>query len=287
MKPLKPFKISKIDMFAITRPNACRVVFISIYLLCGFIILLLSLIPPYEEIPSAFILLCVLGSALCIILPNLVITSKSVLALQPLTNMLLCSETLNRTNYLLSLIGPHFAKQRKVLCTNRICCLINLGEFKLAREEIGLFRNFFDLENDPATSSIMFLNAAILDLYENKIDSYSENIKKAYEYRDKAKGLSRVNIDNIINENYFITSFFTDDPGFEALVLNKIGKTKWSNNSSIFSGYSAIFYYYKRLGNKEKAVQYANMLLQLTNGNSELYDCRAAKEYLTNADTSN
>lgn len=38
MKPLKPFKINSFEMFAITKPNAFRFVFVSIYLFLGFII---------------------------------------------------------------------------------------------------------------------------------------------------------------------------------------------------------------------------------------------------------
>lgn len=287
MKPLKPFKINSFEMFAITKPNAFRFVFVSIYLFLGFIIFLLSFLPPNDETSMPLVILCTLFSVVWIYFPSLVVNAKSALAMQPLAKMLLCKESLFRINYLLSLMGSHFTKQRKRLCSNKIACLINLGEFKLARKEIGLFRQFFDMEKDVADTALMFMNTAILDLYENRFDDYRENIKKAYEYRDKAKGIDKISIDSIFNESYFITAFFTDDPNFETAVLSSIEKAKKFGISAIFSRYSTIFYYYKRIGNKEKTVQYANMLLQITNGNSEIYDCRVAKEYLTNADKCN
>ena len=37
----------------------------------------------------------------------------------------------------------------------------------------------------------------------------------------------------------------------------------------------------------EKAIQYANTLIQVANGSLELYDCRVAKEYIENGNSSN
>lgn len=64
-------------------------------------------------------------------------------------------------------------------------------------------------------------------------------------------------------------------------LAERIGK------SAVFSRYFAIFNYYKRHENKEKAIQYANTLIQVANGNFELYDCRVAKEYIENGNSSN
>ncbi len=64
-------------------------------------------------------------------------------------------------------------------------------------------------------------------------------------------------------------------------LAERIGK------NAVFSRYFAIFNYYKRHENKEKAIQYANTLIQVANGNFELYDCRIAKEYIENENRSN
>lgn len=281
---MKPFKINKLDMFAIKKPNLFRLIFISSYIIISLLLYLLTLIPPRDESGiNAIIIFCVLFSIIWFFYPNLIVKSKLLLTLQPRNDMLLCSESLSRTNYLLSIIGENFPKQRAILCSNRISFLMDIGDFQLAKEEINLFKQYFDLDKYASTSAILFINSAIIDLYQNDISAYEIDIKKANEYRYKTKGIARASVDLSIDDNLFISSFFTTDPNFEFNVLNKKNIAGANNISTLFYKYTSLFYFSKRTGNKEKAIEYANAILQTANGNLELYDCRQAKEYLDNA----
>lgn len=283
---MKTFKVNKLEMFAITKPTAFKVISTTFYLLLAFLVIITSL----NSIDSNTITLLVtliLVAIMLLFFPKLVVNSKIVLSVQP-QEELQNGEALRRTDYLLSILNPKFKKEYQQLCANRIAYLINLGYFQQAKEENELFLQHFGTETSPLISAAFFYNKSVLNLYEENFDEYKINIKKAYEFKDSAKGLAKINLINMIDNNtHFVNSFFTDDPNFETVVLNDIKLAERIGKSAVFSRYFAIFNYYKRHENKEKAIQYANTLIQVANGNFELYDCRVAKEYIENGNSSN
>ncbi len=283
---MKAFKIKKLEMLAITKPTAFKVASSTIYLLLAFLVLIVSLNSIDSDTITLFVTL-ILATIIFLFFPKLAVNSKIVLSVQP-QEELQNSEALRRTDYLLSIINPTFEKEIQQLCANRIAYLINLGHFQQAKEENELFLKHFGTETSPLISATFFYNKAVLNLYEENFEEYKINIKKAYEFKDSAKGLGKINLINLIdNHSYFINSFFTDDPNFETVVLNDMKLAERIGKNAVFSRYFAIFNYYKRHENKEKAIQYANTLIQVANGNFELYDCRVAKEYLENENSSN
>ncbi len=283
---MKTFKIKKLEMLAITKPTAFKVVSTTFYLLLAFLVTITS----FDSIDSDTITLLVtltLVAIMFLFFPKLVVNSKIVLSVQP-QEELQNGEALRRTDYLLSILNPKFKKEYQQLCANRIAYLINLGYFQQAKEENELFLQHFGTETSPLISAAFFYNKSILNLYEENFEEYKINIKKAYEFKDSAKGLAKVNLINLIdNHTYFVNSFFTDDPNFETVVLNDMKLAERIGKNAVFSRYFAIFNYYKRHENKEKAIHYANTLIQVANGNFELYDCRVAKEYIENENSSN
>ena len=283
---MKTFKINKLEMFAITKPTVFKVISTTFYLMLAFLVIITSLNSIDFDAIACFVVL-ILVAIMFLFFPKLVVNSKIVLSVQP-QEELQNSEALRRTDYLLSIINPVFEKERQQLCANRISYLINLGYFQQAKEENELFLQHFGTETSPLISAAFFYNKSILNLYEENFEEYKINIKKAYEFKDSAKGLAKINLINLFdNHNYFVNSFFTDDPNFETVVLNDMKLAERIGKSAVFSRYSAIFNYYKRKENKEKAIQYASTLIQVANGNFELYDCRLAKEYIENANRNN
>lgn len=283
---MKPFKIKKLEMFAITKPTAFKVVSTTFYLLLAFLVIITSLNSIGSDTITLFVTL-ILVALLLLFFPKLVVNSKIVLSVQP-QEKLQNSEALRRTDYLLSILHPYFKKEYQQLCANRIAYLINLGYFQQAKEENDLFLQHFGTETSPLISAAFFYNKAVLNLYEENFDEYKINIKQAYEFKDSAKGLAKINLINMIDNNtHFVNSFFTDDPNFETVVLNDMKLAERIGKYAVFSRYFAIFNYYKRHENKEKAIQYANTLIQVANANFELYDCRVAKEYIENENSSN
>lgn len=283
---MKPFKIKKLEMIAITKPTAFKVVSTTFYLLLAFLVIITSLTSIDSDVVTCFVVL-ILVAIMFLFFPKLVVNSKIVLSVQP-QEELQNSEALRRTDYLLSILHPNFKKEYQQLCANRIAYLINLGYFQQAKEENELFLQHFGTETSPLISAAFFYNKAILNLYEENFEEYKINIKKAYEFKDSAKGLAKINLINKIDNNtHFVNSFFTDDPNFETVVLNDMKLAERIGKYAVFSRYFAIFNYYKRHENKEKAIQYANTLIQVANGNLELYDCRVAKEYIENGNSSN
>ncbi len=283
---MKKFKINKLEMFAITKPTAFKIISTTFYLMLAFLVIITSLNSIDFDAITCFVVL-ILAAIMFLFFPKLVVNSKIVLSVQP-QEELQNSEALRRTDYLLSIINPAFEKERQQLCANRISYLINLGYFQQAKEENELFLQHFGTETSPLISTAFFYNKSILNLYEENFEEYKINIKKAYEFKDSAKGLAKINLINLFdNHNYFVNSFFTDDPNFETVVLNDMKLAERVGKSAVFSRYFAIFNYYKRHENKEKAIQYANTLIQVSNGSLELYDCRVAKEYIENENSSN
>ena len=283
---MKTFKINKLEMFAITKPTTFKIISSTFYLLLAFLVIITSLTSIDSDVVTCFVVL-ILVAIMFLFFPKLVVNSKIVLSVQP-QEELQNSEALRRTDYLLSILHPNFKKEYQQLCANRIAYLINLGYFQQAKEENELFLQHFGTETSPLISAAFFYNKAILNLYEENFEEYQINIKKAYEFKDSAKGLAKINLINKIDNNtHFVNSFFTDDPNFETVVLNDMKLAEHIGKSAVFSRYFAIFNYYKRHENKEKAIQYANTLIQVANGNLELYDCRVAKEYIENGNSSN
>lgn len=274
-------------MFAITKPNIFNLVFSAIFLSLAFLVIFTSLLTSIDSEAISIFVCLILVTILFWFFPKLVVNSKIVLSTQPQEEMQ-CGEALRRTDYLLSILNPKFKKEIQQLCANRIAFLINLGYFEQAKKENELFQQHFDIGNNPLVSSIFFYNNAVLNLYEENFDEYKINIKKAYEFKNAAKGFAKITLINLIDNNtHFVNSFFTNDPNFETIVLSDMKLAERIGKSAIFSRYLAVFNYYKRQENREKALQYASAVIQTANGNFELYDCRLAKEYIENANRSN
>lgn len=284
---MKAFKINKLDMFAITKPTAFKVVSTTICFLLAFLVIITSYSTTIDSDTITCFVILILVAIMFLFFPKLAVNSKIVLSVQP-QEELQNGEALRRTDYLLSIINPTFKKEIQQLCANRIAYLINLGYFQQAKEENELFLQHFGTETSTLISAVFFYNKAILNLYEENFEEYKIDIKKAYEFKDSTKGLDKINLINKIDNNpHFVNSFFSDDPNFETVVLNDMKLAERVGKNAVFSRYLAIFNYYKRHDNKEKAIQYANTLIQVANGNLELYDCRVAKEYLENGNSSN
>lgn len=281
------FKVNKLEMFALSKPVLFKTVFTSFFFLLALLVGFLSSLDSFDPDSIALFVSLIVVGILFLFYPELVENSKRAIVLQTHTE-LQESEALRRTDYLLRILNPKFKKGIMMLCANRIAYLIGLGYFQQAKEEIVLFRQHFDIKNNPMISAALFYNSAIVNLYEGEFDEYKINIENAYKIKNEAKGLSKLNLVNMIDNNAcFVDSFFTDDPNFETVVLNDMKIAERLGKSSVLTRYFAIFNYYKRKGNTEKAIQYANTVIQVANGNFELYDCRLAKEYIENANKSN
>ena len=237
---MKAFKIKKLEMLAITKPTSFKVVSTTFYLLLAFLVIITSLTSIDSDTITIFVT-CILVALLFLFFPKLVVNSKIVLSVQP-QEELQNSEALRRTDYLLSILHPSFKKEYHQLCANRIAYLINLGCFQQAKEENELFLQHFGTETSPLISAAFFYNKAILNLYEENFEEYQINIKKAYQLKNSAKGLAKINLINKIDNNtHFVNSFFTDDPNFETVVLNDIKLAERIGKSAVFSRYFAIF----------------------------------------------
>lgn len=284
---MKPFKVNKFELFAISKPVIFKIIFTSIYFSLALLTGILFVLNSAESDSIALCVSLIIVGIMFLFLPELIANSKAIIAAQAHEN-LQDGEAMRRTDYLLSVMNPKFEKVIKLLCANRIAYLINLGYFQQAKEEMGLFRQCFNTEESPHISAALFYDNAIINLYESNFDEYKINIEKAYKFKNEAKGLAKLNLVNTIdNSTNFVNSFFTDDPNFETIVLSDMKTAERLGKNAVFSRYFAIFNYYKRKENKEKAIQYANTLIQVANGNFELYDCRVAKEYIENANKSN
>lgn len=281
------FKVNRFELFALSKPVIFKIIFTSFFFLLALLVGFLSALDSFEPDSIALFVSLIVVGILFLFYPELIENSKRAIAVQAHTQ-LQDSEALRRTNYLLSILNPKFKKGIRELCANRIAYLIRLGYFQQAKEETVLFRQRFNTEQCPLISATLFYNNALINLYEGNFDEYKINIEKLYKIKNETKGLAKLNLVSIIDSNaYFVDSFFTNDPNFETIVLNDMKMAERIGKSAVFSRYFAIFNYYKRKENKEKAIQYASTLIQVANGNFELYDCRLAKEYIENANNSN
>lgn len=278
---MKPFKINKIEEFAIKKPLAFKVVSISIFVL---LYLSLFMLATDENEQKLIVSVCIFCVALMLIYPSVILVAKNYLANDPSKNYLKVGESLNRTNYLLSILNEKNVKEKELLCSNRIAYLINMGEFEQAKEEISLFKQTFNIDKNPVIAYFFYYNNAILNLIEDDIDNYTSNMKSASFYKAQLKGMDKIEAEYaaLKNANY-IDAHFTENPNFENDVTEYLNKNPKLPVSFFETQYIALFIYFRRLGNKEKAIQYANYVLQVANCNYELYDCRVAKEFLDNA----
>ena len=180
---------------------------------------------------------------------------------------------------------------------NKTAFLIEAGKFEDAQEEIKRFFQVFDTRKlDPSTLFAIHFNYAIIKLSCGDEEAYKEQFCIVKSYYDKIKGsklkliiaTADKNFNNLlINETARFGAYSED---FEQRVLNDFqvfncNKKKSPRPLDYFDMYFALFVYFKRFNNTEKATHYAREAVKI--GNSELYNYRIAKEYLEHADRSN
>lgn len=204
-------------------------------------------------------------------------------------------------NQMLAVINPKSVTYITIFCIHRIVCLINLGDFDAAENEIRLFWQHINLKKvnaaDLAATHMLMANIA---LSKENYQLLNEEMRLVNEYRNNAElvGLfKRAYNYNLTEINLLIEAHCADinsnAQDFEARVfahLNIDGVTgkprkKQPEPIHLISAYNPLFIFYKRKGDIEKTRFYAAQIVNI--GNEQLFDYRRAKEYLENENRSN
>lgn len=221
--------------------------------------------------------------------------------------MKICNEqcdmyaSLDACNQMIEAYNPKRINQLSNLCLNRIVCLINIGDYDRAENELNLFWKSFDLKKlnglDLASTHILMANIA---LGKENPTLFNEQMALVQEYANNSTivGPLRRNYEhNVASISLMAEAMNANENSnaydFEMRVLSNLNtnpmtgkpRKKPAERLFYFSANNKLFEFYKNAGNTEKATYHAYQLLNL--GNEQLHDYRRAKEYLENANRSN
>lgn len=285
------FKLNSFEKFIIKNHTTMKIIVVVMYILSLYLYI------QYFEIGFLAFLITLTALIYVFALPNqknMQLTKFNNVYMDPI-------EFINGADLMLEAINPKDLTNVTTFCMHRIVALINIGEFDHAENEIRLFWQSFDLKKIPAgVLAEIHILMAYIALEKNDIETFNEQMNLVYQYREKAQGFAMIKnaLDYDIKNVLLCAEAVTADASrnendFESRVLahlntnpinNKPGK-KEPQPMSLFTAYSNLFEFFKHTGNTEKAVYYAQQLLNI--GNEKLIDYRKAKEYLENANSSN
>ncbi len=200
---------------------------------------------------------------------------------------------LEGNNLLIEILPEKRKNEMAFLCNNRIAYLINMGEFQRAEEEIKMFWQVFDLYKLPA--HLIFCthcNMMPIMIENGDMKGFEAQKNAAYMYWSRCKPLQRKMVnDDFINFQLYIKAHTVTDINFENVALSSLnfknGKPRKNAPSpmKLFEIYEILFNYFNRIGNRQKAVQYAQFMTNI--GNEQFEQYRKAKEFLENANQGN
>ena len=285
------FKLNGLEKFIITNNKLSKVIVAILYFSTLILRNKYPFIGTVTTIISFFVLLYVF------LLPNL-----KNMQLVKLNNIDMNPVAfINGANLMLDVIDSKDLTNVTTFCMHRIVALINIGEYERAENEIRLIWQNFDLGKIPAgVLAEMHILMANIALERNDIKTFNEQMNLVYQYREKAQGFVMLkntldyNIKNILLYAEAITADSNrSENDYESRILVHLNTNPINNKPikkepqpmSLFSAYSKLFEFFKHTGNTEKAIYYAQQLINI--GNEQLFDYRKAKEYLENENSSN
>lgn len=289
---MKQFKLNPFEKFVIRHKKAVNILSFAVFFLAYIII---SICKDFINIPlDTFIpFFLYIASFIYIELMPAIKNDKVVQAHQNLD----ISYAIDGINKLSEVVNPKDTVLAPLYRNNKAAFLIEAGQFEEAEAEIKRFFQIFDTRKLlPTTLLTIHINYAILKIHEKDEEGYKEQLKIVESYYDKVKK-SKLKTNIRIADNALThvlkgdaAHFGPYSDGFEQKVLNDIKffgdkKKKKITPYDYFSAYSALFDYFVRFENTEKALYYADKMIKI--GNSGFLDYRNAKEYLENADKCN
>lgn len=208
---------------------------------------------------------------------------------------------LDACNQMIEACNPKDTTRISSFCLMRITGLINIGDFDRAEQELKSFWQYFDLKkihpSDLAQTHILMANIA---LEKENPTLFNNEMRIVYEYGNSSTiiGPLRHTYNHSVQGIQLVADAYCANKNsngqdyerrvFEHLNTNPLNSKplkKPPQPMRKLSAYNKLFIFYKNQGDKEKATYYAQQLLNI--GNEQISDCRRAKEYLENGNSSN
>lgn len=287
------FKLNSFEKFIIRYKNPIIRITGLIYII-GMIISAIMLVP--------------LGAPLLLVLFFLttlfylfVVIKKSNQPLALRNNYLQVKKALAATNQLIEITREKDFQEMAVLLNNRVAFLICMGEFEQAENEIRMFWQKYG--NKKLANYIhiaIHTNMGIIALEKRDFKSYEEqfNIICQYEKKKANKRLKRQMSHTIISLTQYAEAVVANENSNFEEYATRVWQTnhyepikdknltdEQMNAYSYLVAYENLFIFTQNQGDTEKAIFYAQQIVNLAN--EQFYIYRKAKEYLENADRSN
>lgn len=290
------FELNEFEKFVIRHYSAITVAYLVIVTVLAVID---NVFENMFTLPLLLMLIVYFGGLFVIMIP-----SKKIKQINELSNVALdMSRALDAYNQLIEATNKKSTKILPSYCICRINCLVNMGDFDRAENEIRLFWQHFNLKKIPASDlALTHTLMANIALEKGNIQLFNEEMRIANEYGSNAEMVGifrRVYNYNLTDINLFAEAYFANENSnaqdFEARIFahmsydettaKKRKKNKTPSPMVYFSAYNRLFIFYKNQGDLNKATYYAQQLVNI--GNEQLSDYRKAKEYLENGNSSN
>lgn len=291
------FKLNKFEKFVIRHYSAMVVAYFVI--ITALMVINDIFEGMFFTIPFLLMIVAYFGGLFVITIP-----SRKIKQINEFSNVALdINHALDACNQIIEATNQKSTKFLPSYCIYRIICLINIGDFDRAENQIRLFWQHFNLKkvvaSDLATTHILMANIA---LEKGNIQLFNEEMRIVNEYRSNSKlfGIfKRLYNYNLTDITLYAEAYFANENSnaqdFEARVFahmsldettgKKRKKNKMPSPMVYFSAYNRLFIFYKNQGDSVKATYYAQQLVNI--GNEQLSDYRKAKEYLENENSSN
>lgn len=290
------FKINKFERFVLCHYSA---IVVAYFVIITGLMIVDNIFENMFMLPLLLMLVTYFGGLYVIMIP-----SKKIKQINELSNVALdMSRALDAYNQLIEATNKKSTKILPSYCICRINCLVNMGDFDRAENEIRLFWQHFNLKKIPASDlALTHTLMANIALEKGNIQLFNEEMRIANEYGSNAEMVGifrRVYNYNLTDINLFAEAYFANGNSnaqdFEARIFahmsydettaKKRKKNKMPSPMVYFSAYNRLFIFYKNQGDLNKATYYAQQLVNI--GNEQLSDYRKAKEYLENGNSSN
>ena len=281
---MKSFKVSKLDIFLISHKTAVTVLLFVFAVFSPIVYHIFDFGPAL--IPFALWILIYFYT-------EMLFSQKVMAAERPYTKSLDVEESLQRVSHFLNLLPTKCKKERLALLSDRVALLIILGKFDKAKDAIDILKTAHNIGEYPQIAAIVHMNEANMAAYLGNENEMKENFGIAENYIQKLRPFDLLAKKRLSSEiqrlSLFAKANFSVESDYEEKVISfaKINDPKASGSLApyqLFGPYFAIFTSYKN-NNSEKAKEYANNLIEITN--EQLYAYRIAKEYLSDGDESN
>ena len=290
------FKINKFEKFVLCHYSA---IVVAYFVIITGLMVVDNIFENMFMLPLLLMLVTYFGGLYVIMIP-----SRKIKQINELSNVALdINRALDAYNQLIEATSKKSTKFLPSYCICRIACLVNMGEFDRAENELHLFWQHFNLKKIPASDlALTHTLMANIALEKGNIQLFNEEMRIVNEYRSNAEMVGifkRVYNYNLTDINLFAEAYFANESSnaqnFEARVFahmsldettgKKRKKNKMPTPMAYISAYHRLFVFYKNQGDSDKATYYAQQLVNI--GNEQLSDYRKAKEYLENGNSSN